>query len=84
MTAAGATLSHASTPQSHTCDRRGNYWICFIHIHIWIWSMDTPECSQAEAERLNRENAILRQRIAALEAEIMRLQAKAISAWGDA
>lgn len=84
LTAGGATPFPASTPQSLTSVRRGNYWSCFIHIHIWTWSMETRDCSQAEAERLKRENAMLRQRIAALEAEILRLQAKAISVWGEA
>lgn len=74
----------ASTHPSRTCDQPKSYLIFCIHIHIWIWSMETPPCSSTEEEKLKTENDTLRRKIALLEEEILRLQAKSISMWGDA
>jgi hypothetical protein len=37
-----------------------------------------------EEEKLKSENATLRKRIRMLEAELLRLQAKLVSTWGEA
>jgi chaperonin cofactor prefoldin len=37
-----------------------------------------------EEEKLRNENATLRKRIRMLEAELLRLQAKLVSTWGEA
>lgn len=46
--------------------------------------METPNCSVAEAERLRRENDMLRKRVQMLAAELERLKAKQINTWGEA
>lgn len=46
--------------------------------------METPHCSVAEAERLKRENDMLRKRVRMLAAELDRLKAKLINTWGEA
>jgi hypothetical protein len=80
--AAGMTFPRSS-PQSGSCDQPTNSPTFFTHITIWTLSMETLNCSSAEAERLRSENATLRTRILILEAEVMRLQAKVINVWGE-
>lgn len=46
--------------------------------------MDTPRSSLPVEEKQKSEIATLKKRILKLEAEIRRLQAKVINAWGDA
>jgi chaperonin cofactor prefoldin len=46
--------------------------------------MEKQEPSSPEVERLKNENATLRKRIRMLEAELLRLQAKLVSTWGEA
>jgi hypothetical protein len=46
-------------------------------------SMETPDCSSPEVERLKNENATLLARIRTLEAELRRLKDRLISTWGE-
>jgi chaperonin cofactor prefoldin len=46
--------------------------------------MEKQEPLSVEEEKLKSENATLRKRIRMLEAELLRLQAKLVSTWGEA
>lgn len=46
--------------------------------------MEIPNCSAAEAERLKKENDMLRKRVRTLVAEIQRLKDRLIKTWGEA
>ena len=73
-------------PSSHrggSCDPHASLLICCIRMTTWTLSMEKPDCSSQEEERLKKENDTLRRRIQMLEAEISRLRAKLISTWGE-
>lgn len=72
-----------SLPRRSSCDRPANLLISYTHITIWTLSMEKPDYSSQEVEKLKSENATLRGRIQMLEAEIARLRDKLVSAWGS-
>ncbi len=69
--------------QSDSCGRHSNLSITCIHITYWGSSMETPQHSSKEEERLKKEIATLRKRIQTLVAEIDRLRRRLESTWGE-
>ncbi len=82
-TAGGGMTSRWPSPPRGTCETRIHYELCCTHIHFWNLSMEKPERSSAEAERLRKEIDTLRTRIQTLAAENQLLRQKLASVWGE-
>ena len=66
-----------------SCGPHSSLSISCIHITYWGSSMETPQHSSKEEERLKKEIATLRKRIQTLVAENDRLRRKMESTWGE-
>lgn len=82
-TAGVGMTSRRSSPPRITCETRIHYELCCTHIHFWNLSMEKPERSSAEEERLKKEIDTLRRRIKTLAAENQLLRQKLASVWGE-
>lgn len=82
-TAGGGMTSRWPSPPRITCETRIHYELCCTHITYWTLSMEKPERSSAEEERLKSEIDTLRRRIQILAAENQLLRQKLASVWGE-